>query len=92
MYASLRSAVADTQPPSRPGFTTLGVKGTNAEFGPMKTSFASPDISAGKSVHFLSNDGQLGSATTMGGNQLHGNSLPASHVRVIIEHIMFLQL
>ena len=55
----------------------------------MKTSSASPDISAGKRVHLLSNDGQLvlGSATTMGGNQLHGNSLPASHVRVIIEDV-----
>ena len=55
----------------------------------MKTSSASPDISTGKRVHLLSNDGQLvlGSATTMGGNQLHGNSLPASHVRVIIEDV-----
>ena len=82
-------SVADTQPLSRPGFATLGVKGANADIGPMKTSSASTDISTGKRVHLLSNDGQLvlGSATTMGGNQLHGNSLPASHVCVIIEHV-----
>ena len=87
-YASTSSLSLAKQFPQHPkqGFTTLGMKGATNSVGPLEES--SPDIAVGHTIH-LSQDGcVIGTATAMGGDQLHGQPVPIGYIRITINEIV----
>ena len=81
------SATLQSHPPKH-GFSTLATKGSSDAVGPMGTTSLNNDIDIREHVQLLSDkDIVLETATTIGGSQLHGNTLPPTLVRVVIEEI-----